>query len=69
MSEKQLNDFVVEILQDFNEIQSMMKVLKDSVISENNEITMIDVGNTLEVLVAKASNTKLSFEKYIDLVF
>jgi len=69
MSKKDLNDFIVEILQDFCEIQSLIKVLKDSVCNENNEITMVDVGNTLEILVAKASSAKYALEKYADFAF
>ena len=69
MLKKDLNDFFIEILQDFCEIQSLIKVLKDSVCSENNEITIVDVGNTLEILVAKTSGTKLALEKYLDCTF
>ena len=61
-----LNDFIIEILQDFNEIQSITRVLKDSVY---NEITMIDIGNTLELIISKISNTKYSLNKYIDQTF
>lgn len=69
MQNKDLNDFIVDILQDFEEIQSMMKILKESVNSENKEISMTDVGNTLEILIAKISNTKHSLDKYIDVAF
>ena len=69
MQNKELNDFIVDILQDFCEIQSMTKILKESVYSENNEISMVDVGNTLEILVAKICNTKHSLDKYIDIAF
>ena len=64
-----LNDFAIEIIQDFNEIESITKVLKDSVCNENNEITMIDIGNTLELVISKMSNTKYSLNKYIDQAF
>jgi hypothetical protein len=69
MKEIDLNDFVTDIFQDFKEIESMMKVLKDSVFNENNEISMIDVGNTLEIIITKMSNTKISLDKYIDIAF
>ena len=64
-----LNDFIVDILQDFCEIQSMLKVLKSSVSNGNDEISMADVGNTLEILVAKMSNTARSLNIYIDDAF
>jgi len=69
MQDIDLNDFIVDILQDFIEMQSMMKVLRDSAYRKNNEITMIDVGNTLEILIAKMSNTTNSLNKYIDITF
>lgn len=64
-----LNDFIIDILQDFIEELSLIKVLRDSVYRENNEITMVDVGNTLEILISKMSNTKISLNKYIDNAF
>lgn len=69
MNEIDLNDFIIEIFQDFNEIESIMKVLKDSVYNSNNECTMADIGNTLEVVIAKISNTKNSLDKYINAAF
>lgn len=64
-----LNDFITEILQDFIEIESMLKVLRDSAYNKNNDITMLDIGNTLEIIVAKISNTNSSLDKYIDVAF
>lgn len=64
-----LNDFIVDILQEFCEIQSMMRILKNSVNNQNGEISMEDVENTLEILVAKMSNAIGSFNKYIDAAF
>lgn len=69
MKNLELNDFIIEILQDFIELESMLKVLKDSAYSKNSEIEMSDIGNTFEVIVAKTSNTKLSLNKYIDIAF
>jgi len=69
MQNTDLNDFIVDILQDFCEIESMMKVLKNSVNNENDGITMTDVENTLEVLVAKISNATGSLHKYINAAF
>jgi hypothetical protein len=63
-----LNDFIMDILQDIIEVQSVMEVLKDSAHNENNGIIMTDVGNTLEILIAKMSNTKHSLNKYIEIV-
>ena len=60
------SDFIVEIFQDFGEIESMAKVLKDSVLSENNECTITDIGNVLEILLAKISNTKKSLDMFIN---
>lgn len=64
-----LNDFIVDVLQDFVEIESMLKVLKNSAYNGENEITMVDLGNTLEILIAKMTNTKHSLDKYIDDAF
>jgi len=69
MNNIELNDFAIEILQDFIELDSMLKVLKDDVCSKSNEIEMFDIGNTLEITVAKISNTKISLNKYIDTAF
>lgn len=69
MDNVDLNDFIIEILQDIIELESMLKVLRDSVFNENNEITMFDIGNTLEVIITKISNTKHSLNKYIDTVY
>lgn len=69
MNKIDLNDFIINILQDFIEIESMLKVLRDSAFNENNEITMLDIGNTLEVTIAKTSNTKHSLDKYIDIAY
>jgi len=64
-----LNDFTIDILQDFIELESMLKVLRDSAYNKNNEITMLDIANTLEIIIPKLSNTKISLNKYIDTAF
>jgi len=69
MQETDLNDFIMDIMQDFCEIKSVMKVLKDSTYNENSEITMADIGHTLEVLIAKMSSTEYALNKYIDIAF
>lgn len=69
MNQTELNDFIIEILQDIIELESMLKVLKDSACSERNEIEMVDIGNTLEVIVAKISNARISLNKYINTTF
>lgn len=69
MDKIELNNFIIGILQDFIELESMLKVLKDSAYSKNSEIEMSDIGNTLEVIVAKTSNTKISLNKYIGTVY
>lgn len=69
MNQIELNDFIIEIFQDLKELESMLKVLKDSAYSEKNEIEMIDIGNTLEIIVAKISNARISLNKYIDTAF
>jgi len=69
MQNTNLNDFIVDILQDFCEIESMMKVLKNAINNENDGITMTDVENTLEIIVAKISNSTGSLHKYIDDTF
>ena len=67
MKNTNLNDFVMDIVQDIIEIQSMTKVLKDSTNNENREIVMTDVTNSLEILIAKITNVKISLDKYIDI--
>ena len=47
----------------------ILKVLKDSAYSENHEIKMFDIANTLEIIIAKISNTRHSLDKYIDIAF
>lgn len=69
MDNIELNDYIIEILQDLIELESMLKVLKDSAYNERCEITMIDIGNSLEIIVAKISNTKISLNKFIDIAF
>jgi hypothetical protein len=69
MDKLDLNDFITEIFQDLKEIESIMKVLKDSVYNNNNESTMTDIENTLEIIIAKISNTTISLDKYINMTF
>ncbi|MDD3437046.1 MAG: hypothetical protein PHC64_07850 [Candidatus Gastranaerophilales bacterium] len=69
MLQKELNDYIVEVIQDYKETASMLKVLKDSVNNENKDIAFVDIGNTLEIILAKINNANLAFEKYIDIAF
>ncbi len=69
MQNVELNDFIIDIYQDLMETESMIKILRESVYSENSTVLMSDVGNTLEVVVAKISNIKYSLDKYIDIAF
>ena len=69
MDKLDLNDFIMEIFQDLKEIESIMKVLKDSAYNNNNESTMTDTGNALEIIIAKMSNTTISLDKYINIAF
>lgn len=69
MQNVELNDFIVDIFQDICETESMMKILRESAYAENGAVTMSDIGNTLEVVVAKISNIKFSLDKYIDVAF
>lgn len=69
MDDVELNDFITGVSQDFCDIQSMIKILKDAVCNQNLESTMIDIENTLEIIIAKMVNTKYSLDKYIDTVF
>ncbi|MDD3437491.1 MAG: hypothetical protein PHC64_10105 [Candidatus Gastranaerophilales bacterium] len=69
MDTKNLNDTIIEIFQDLNEIQSMIKVLKESIQSKNNEIFLKDIDNVLEILMPKTQNSCISLNKYIDIVF
>jgi len=63
----EINDFFVDIIQDFNEIESLLKVLKDSVNSENKEIVFADIANTLEIVLSKIYNTKISLNKVTEI--
>lgn len=69
MPELELNDLINEILLNLTELESMLQVLKDASFSKSQEISMEDVGNTLEVMVDKACNTKISLNKYIATAF
>jgi hypothetical protein len=69
MQNVELNDFIIDIFQDICETESMMKILRESVYSENGAVAMSDIGNTLEIVVAKISNIKYSLNKYIDEAF
>jgi len=69
MQNVELNDFIVDIFQDICETESMIKILRESVYSENGAVTMPDIGNTLEIVIAKISNIKHSLNKYIDVAF
>lgn len=69
MNKKCLNDFIMDVFQDFVEIESMLKVLKNSTSNENCEILMEDVGNILEIVTAKMNSAKISLSKYIDDAF
>lgn len=66
MNKKAQNDYIIDILQDFCEIESLTKILKDSVNNENKLFSMSDIENTLEILITKITNTKISLNKYID---
>ena len=65
--QNEINDFFVDIIQDFNEIESLLKVLKDSVNSENKEIVFADIANTLEIVLSKIYNTKISLNKVTEI--
>ncbi len=69
MEKVNLNDFVIDILQDLCEIQSIVQVLKNAVYNENSDIKMSDVGNTLEVITAKMYNINHSLNKYANIAF
>lgn len=69
MDEIDLNDFIIDILQDFKEIESLLKILRDSAYNDNHESNLVDFGNALELIIAKFSNTKNSLDKYINFSF
>lgn len=69
MKNVELNDFIVDIFQDICETESMIKILRESAYRENGTVTMPDIGNALEIVVAKLSNIKYSLNKYIDIAF
>ena len=65
MNKKAQNDYIIDIFQDFCEIESLMKILKDSVNNENRLFSLTDIENTLEILITKMTNTNFSLNKYI----
>ncbi|MDD3437083.1 MAG: hypothetical protein PHC64_08045 [Candidatus Gastranaerophilales bacterium] len=69
MNKKVQNDYIIEIFQDFCEIESLTKVLKDSINNENRLLSLPDIENTLEILITKMVNTKISLNKYINNCF
>ena len=60
---KETEDFIVNIIQDVDEINSILKVLKDSVNNENCEIEIYDIANSLEIIISKVYNTKIALNK------
>ncbi|MDD3436476.1 MAG: hypothetical protein PHC64_04910 [Candidatus Gastranaerophilales bacterium] len=66
--EKEIDDFLVDIIQNFNEIYSILRVLKDSLNNENSEIIFNDIENTLEIIISKVYNTRISLDKYVEMV-
>jgi len=69
MNKKAQNDYIIDIFQDFCEIESLMKILKDSVNNENRLFSLTDIENTLEILITKMTNTNFSLNKYINSSF
>lgn len=65
MDKKARNDYIIDVFQDFCEIESLTKILKDSVNNENKLFSMSDIENTLEILITKMTNTRISLNKYI----
>lgn len=66
MNKKAQNDYIADVFQDFCEIESLTKILKDSVNNENKLFLMSDIENTLEILITKMTNTRISLHKYIN---
>ena len=69
MKNVELNDFIIEILQDFCETESMIKIIKEAIYNKNSTIELDDIGNSLEIIISKISNIKYSLNKYIDIAF
>lgn len=69
MQNIELNDSIIDIFQDICEIESMIKILRESAHIENDAVTMSDIGNALEIAVAKIANIKYSLDKYINIAF
>lgn len=66
MNKTNENDYIIDIFQEFCEIESLTKILKNSINNENKLFTESDIENTLEILITKMTNTKISLNKYID---
>jgi hypothetical protein len=66
MNKKDQNDYIIDIFQDFCEIESLTKILRDSINNDNRLFSLSDIENTLEILITKITNTKISLNKYIN---
>ncbi len=69
MQEKDMNDYIIEIYNDFSLIVSSLKVLTNSINNENNNLQIEDISNSLEIIFSKSINTKIALNKYIDYSF
>ena len=66
--EKYINQFNFKC-GNFHGLPYDMKILKNSVCNNSSETTIVDIGNALEIITAKISNTINSLDKYIDVSF
>lgn len=66
MNEKHLNDFFVEIWQNYLEVESSLKILKNAIQNENSDFSISDIANNLEIIITLLSNTTISLDKFIN---
>lgn len=60
------SDCIVDIYQNFCEMESVLKIIKESIFNENKDITMNDIGNALEIIVSKMRENNHSLNIFID---
>jgi len=59
-------DFFIDITQNIQELESLVNVLKTSIIYAKDELEEKDIENSIEIIHAKVKNIRLYTEKCIE---
>ena len=59
-------DFFIDITQHIQELESIVNVLKTSIIYAKDELEEKDVENSIEIIYAKVQNIRIYIEKCIE---